>query len=221
MYDYLFYNEIEFSEYNWTNKITSFSKTLWAQSYHQPDLKKEIQKLAFDSAECALGIVFKLYREFDFPVKTEEEAKECEEYFCEKLWSTLAYLAIDSIPATQEETRKLLNVLDWCTKVVFREDLSRREMEISRSSRAEQNLTNSTTVKIAEEKYLWETKSGRLVPFGSSNWKWVEMMSFMREGDELYEYSTSKHSWQNLAGEEGVCLMRGGEVIGEMVTCMN
>jgi DNA-binding NarL/FixJ family response regulator len=59
------------------------------------------------------------------------------------------------------------------------------------------------------------------VPFGFSNNEWRELLAMMQKGDELWTFSTSNESWDNMAGRAGVSLVRGGETIYSIVTRMN
>jgi hypothetical protein len=43
----------------------------------------------------------------------------------------------------------------------------------------------------------------------------------MQPGDELWAFSSSTVSWQNLCGRAGIALVRGGEVVASMITKMN
>jgi hypothetical protein len=61
----------------------------------------------------------------------------------------------------------------------------------------------------------------RTVPFGHQNVFWQDLLSQMRDGDELWEYCTCQKSWEMLAGETGIALLRNGEVIGRVVTLEN
>jgi hypothetical protein len=59
------------------------------------------------------------------------------------------------------------------------------------------------------------------VPFGFKNADWVEFKHQVQQGDDVYFFSTSRESWQNLAGRAGYVLVRGGEVVATFETMMN
>lgn len=59
------------------------------------------------------------------------------------------------------------------------------------------------------------------VPFGFSNNEWRELLAMMQDGDELWTFSTSNESWDNMAGRAGVSLVREGKIIDSIVTKMN
>jgi hypothetical protein len=59
------------------------------------------------------------------------------------------------------------------------------------------------------------------VPFGFRNTSWRDLLSQMQEGDELWEFESSPHSWNNLAGRAGIELVRKGVVVGVIINRMN
>jgi len=84
-------------------------------------------------------------------------------------------------------------------------------------------LQKRLTVAEAEAAYM--VKDDRLgpapIPFGFQNDKWRALLAEMREGDELWEFTSSPESWRNLAGRAGIALVRRGEVVRTIVTTMN
>jgi hypothetical protein len=62
---------------------------------------------------------------------------------------------------------------------------------------------------------------GKPVPFGLVNRQWRELVASMQEWDELWEFSSSDLSWEHLAGRAGIALVRNGEIIDCVVTCLN
>ena len=58
-------------------------------------------------------------------------------------------------------------------------------------------------------------------PFGFMNAEWKVFKSEARPGDKVVRYSTDKHSWQHLAGEAGVALIRSGCLIRTFPTMRN
>jgi hypothetical protein len=59
------------------------------------------------------------------------------------------------------------------------------------------------------------------VPFGFLNDRWQALLAEMQPGDELWQFSSPKESWQGLAGRAGISLVRDGEVIDSIVMCMS
>jgi len=84
-------------------------------------------------------------------------------------------------------------------------------------------LKQKLTVAQAESKHM--VSDPRLgptpVPFGFCHAKWQNLLSKMQDGDELWEFSSSDHSWQHLAGRAGLALVRNGQIIHSIVTAMN
>ncbi|MBM9514728.1 hypothetical protein [Desulfogranum marinum] len=223
LFEYLYCENEEYIEYQWVDRVRVFNQLLWKHSYKITELEKELQKLAFESAICSSSIAFSITRDTDIeiPVCSIDEAKECEMQYCERLWNLVAFIVIDSIPATPKETKRILKIVDYCAESSFSLGVKRKHREIPRLSRAPGSIGVMTTVEAAEKKHMSENRNGTLLPFGSSNWQWEELLSFKRMTDELYEYCTDKDSWDNLAGEEGICLVRDNYVIGEIITCIN
>jgi len=59
------------------------------------------------------------------------------------------------------------------------------------------------------------------IPFGFLNHAWRNLKSLITEGDELWEFSSPKKTWEYLAGAEGVALMRKGKEIAHIITREN
>ena len=59
------------------------------------------------------------------------------------------------------------------------------------------------------------------VAFGFQNRVWLQLLSEMEDGDELWEYTSDSHYWENLAGRTGIAVVRKGEVIDCITTKMN
>ncbi|PQO88555.1 hypothetical protein C5614_30295 [Massilia phosphatilytica] len=59
------------------------------------------------------------------------------------------------------------------------------------------------------------------VPFGFMNPEWRIFKSEARPGDKVVRYSTDKDSWQHLAGEAGIALIRSGCLIRTLPTMRN
>lgn len=58
------------------------------------------------------------------------------------------------------------------------------------------------------------------LPFGGRD-DWEALKAEMQPGDELWEYCTSLASWKALMGHAGYLLIREGEVVAGITTCMN
>ena len=86
-----------------------------------------------------------------------------------------------------------------------------------------QETRNRITVAEAEAKNMvqHEQLGPDPVPFGFDNGRWQNLLDQMQEGDELFEFCSSPHSWRNLAGHAGIDLVRNGEEIGSILTLMN
>lgn len=59
------------------------------------------------------------------------------------------------------------------------------------------------------------------IPFGFQNAEWRKIVMMMEEGDELWTFCSGSKTWQMLCGREGISLVRGGEIIENIVTMMN
>jgi len=59
------------------------------------------------------------------------------------------------------------------------------------------------------------------LPFGFQNGVWRELIAGMREGDELWEYSSPDHFWKHYAGRAGIAVVRNGEIVDSITTEMN
>ena len=84
-------------------------------------------------------------------------------------------------------------------------------------------LERRTTVEEAERKHLvTDTRLGpKPVPFGFMNEQWIRFKGQLRDGDELWEFSSSADSWRHLAGRSGICIVRKGRIIDSIVTRLN
>jgi hypothetical protein len=194
-----------FTRYEWTSKLTQFNRIIWAQQFKNPELKTELVKLAFESALSTTAIAMDLDDvRFHTLVVSEEDAKYREKYFCERFWNLIAFIATDSIPAKIDEKKILLKIIDGCARHCFRDDLSRDEMELQLQSRAAGNLGEKITIQEVEDDY-------------ELGFEWEDLKPFIRNNDELWDYNTDQESWDHLAGESGVALVRDGEVIASIM----
>lgn len=81
-------------------------------------------------------------------------------------------------------------------------------------------LTKRVSVTEAEAAHM-VTIENRQVPFGYNSGHWQRLLSEMQDGDELWEYSSGDQSWEDLAGREGLALVRNGKIIFDIMTCMS
>lgn len=58
-------------------------------------------------------------------------------------------------------------------------------------------------------------------PFGFVNDRWEEFKAGLRHGDTLVQFSTDRASWENLAGREGLGILRHGYMVDKFVITMN
>ena len=70
-----------------------------------------------------------------------------------------------------------------------------------------------------------ETDPKRIVqlakPLGFMNGAWEELKAQIEPGDELWEFCSSRESWEGMCGREGIQLVRAGEVIAQLITSLN
>jgi hypothetical protein len=59
------------------------------------------------------------------------------------------------------------------------------------------------------------------VPFGFINQAWLNLKSLIQEGDELWEFSSPKVTWECLVGREGIVLIRKDKEIAHIITREN
>ena len=59
------------------------------------------------------------------------------------------------------------------------------------------------------------------VPFGFNNHQWRELLSEMKDGDELWTFRTSDESWDNGCGRAGISLVRNGKEVNCIICKMN
>jgi hypothetical protein len=84
-------------------------------------------------------------------------------------------------------------------------------------------LQEQTTVEDAEREHLVtdERLGPNPVPFGFVNSLWLSFKEQIRRDDQIWKFSSPDQSWEHLAGREGLCLVRDGEVVTSIVTKMN
>lgn len=59
------------------------------------------------------------------------------------------------------------------------------------------------------------------VPFGFCNDQWRHLLDQIQPGDEIWEFSSSRETWENLCGCGGIELIRNGETVATVVTRIN
>ena len=50
---------------------------------------------------------------------------------------------------------------------------------------------------------------------------WKKMKSAFIEGDEIWEFCSTRESWKRIMGTSGICVVRNDEVVMDIVTTMN
>lgn len=63
--------------------------------------------------------------------------------------------------------------------------------------------------------------SSEPLAFGWMNDAWLALRAQMRDGDELWSFSSAPESWQQLCGRAGFVLVRDGQAVAHLVTMMN
>lgn len=84
-------------------------------------------------------------------------------------------------------------------------------------------LQEQTTIDGAERDHLVndERLGPEPVPFGFRHDRWLAFKKQIKQGDEIWKFSSSTESWEDLAGREGICIVRDGEIVDSIVTMMN
>lgn len=57
--------------------------------------------------------------------------------------------------------------------------------------------------------------------FDFCNRQWKELITSMREGDELWEFTSSPASWDGRCGRAGLTLLRNGEEVACVFTAIS
>ncbi len=84
-------------------------------------------------------------------------------------------------------------------------------------------LIKKMTIEEAEQENLVEDSrlGEKPVPFGFMLGSWLALKKKLREGDELWEFTSPQEDWDNLGGRKGVCVVRDGEVVYSITTAMS
>lgn len=61
----------------------------------------------------------------------------------------------------------------------------------------------------------------RPLAFGWIHDEWVKLKSKMQPDDELWYFRSPEHTWRMMAGREGYAIVRNGEPIDCIVTCLS
>ena len=75
------------------------------------------------------------------------------------------------------------------------------------------------TQKVADSPGEFDWGGGRYNPTDNPGIK--ELLDLMVPGDELWKFSSSSESWRNLAGRAGYVVLRKGQQIAHLSTCIN
>ena len=59
------------------------------------------------------------------------------------------------------------------------------------------------------------------IPFGFCNGEWKQLVAQVQPGDEIWSYRSPEITWRTLCGRAGMVLVRNGEIVAEVVTCVN
>lgn len=84
-------------------------------------------------------------------------------------------------------------------------------------------LTKKLTVVEAEAEHTPpDDGAGRApVSFGFANRQWKELLALIREGDELWGFTSSPASWDGRSGRAGISLLRNGAEVACVFTSMS
>ena len=103
-----------------------------------------------------------------------------------------------------KNSKKELNNIDW---TLYRSDFP---------------LVKKVDIETVESENMVERDNWpEPLAFGFMNDKWINLKNTAQENDELWYYSSSKESWQRLAGRAGYVLIRGDIVVASIQTTMS
>jgi hypothetical protein len=95
---------------------------------------------------------------------------------------------------------------------------------MAKSSIPEGWFTEKLTIEEAETKHMVQLNLDSKtvsVPFGYQNKEWAHFKLLVKPGDEIWEYDSPGDYWSSLCGRAGIALVRGDEIIFDIVTMMN
>jgi len=82
-------------------------------------------------------------------------------------------------------------------------------------------IMRKVSVEEVEREYLVEIASedgARIArPFGYCHQQWLDLLSKKQDGDELWISKSHPEAWMNLAGAEGIVLMRNGQAVDSII----
>ena len=103
-----------------------------------------------------------------------------------------------------KNSKKELNNIDW---TLYRSDFP---------------LVKQVDIETVESENMVERDHWpEPLAFGFMNAEWLNLKNTAQENDELWYYSSSKESWERLAGRAGYVLIRGDIVVASIQTTMN
>jgi len=163
--------------------------------------------------------------------------------YCEQITRRSLYIAVTKTPYYKELLCVIITIIavipGW--PFLLSDKLSRRKSKstakttsniVADTERTELPLVTSyigalvkkyDSIAAVEAEYMVSNPrlGDKPIPFGFNNREWLELLTKMQDGDELWSYSTSADSWNNLAGRAGVRLIRGDRVVADIMTIMN
>ena len=95
---------------------------------------------------------------------------------------------------------------------------------MAKSSIPEGWFTEKLTIEEAETKHMVQLNLDSKtvsVTFGYQNKEWAHFKLLVKPGDEIWEYDSPGDYWSSLCGRAGIALVRGDEIIFDIVTMMN
>jgi hypothetical protein len=107
----------------------------------------------------------------------------------------------------------------WLTNRVTVEETEAKHMSDLGVGEGVSESTRRARLEFARSRSIPVT--GKLIHFGFLHCEWWEMVGSMQKGDELWEYRSSDHSWEHLAGRAGIALVRRGEVVDAITAAMS
>jgi hypothetical protein len=59
------------------------------------------------------------------------------------------------------------------------------------------------------------------IPFGFQHSRWRDLLSQMRDGDEIWSFASSPDSFEHNAGRAGTALVRNGQIVTVLTSIIN
>jgi len=84
-------------------------------------------------------------------------------------------------------------------------------------------LTYKITTKISDTEFQesgvkWNDYTD---PFNLTSFRWDNLKKEMKDGDELWLFSSPDESWIMLSGRCGICIVRDGEIVRSELAIMS